>query len=151
FYEETRGNAGPTIALPTYEHQVRIAEFDTALAQARAERSAAEANTEANFALWKEALPEAKRPVLGKSMDLHLPLQGDLFAAEPEGAATATYPDGQEPQWTAGLLGTALALDDTLESHLNLGDALSFERDRPFTIALWLRPDAQGAVFSKMD
>lgn len=36
------------------------------------------------------------------------------------------------------------------ESAPDLGTAVSFERDRPFTVSLWLKPESHGAVYSRM-
>jgi hypothetical protein len=150
FYEETRGNTGPLVRLPTFENQARLTEFDAGIAKARATLQAAEANTESNFTAWKQALPAAGRPTVGRTLQLHVPLRGDLVALEPAAGVTAQYPAGT-PVWAEGLLGPALVLDGTPDSHVDLGTPLAFELDKPFTISVWVKPETHGALFSKMD
>ncbi|MEC8513211.1 MAG: DUF1553 domain-containing protein [Planctomycetota bacterium] len=58
-------------------------------------------------------------------------------------------------QQAAALEAPALALDaatlnGTREAAPDLGTAISFERDRPFTVSLWLKPESHGAVYARM-
>ncbi|MEM9381232.1 MAG: DUF1553 domain-containing protein [Planctomycetota bacterium] len=51
---------------------------------------------------------------------------------------------------TFGGANERIDLDGTDEGHVDLGRAVAFESDRPFTVSLWVRPDSRGAVYSRM-
>ena len=142
FYEETRGNAGPLVMLPTEENTARIAEFEGRIATAERDLEKAKTTAEMGFEFWAEALPATLEP-LGFAPVFSLPLAGDL------GAAVYPGPDG--PVWSDGLLGKALELNGTAEAHVDLGQAVEFRADAPFSVSAWIRPQGAGAVFSKMD
>ena len=147
FYEETRGNTGPVEVVKSFENQLRISQFDESIAQAEALLSVALADTEANFAKWLEDFPGQPEPVLGRTLDLHLPLNGSLEGLEE--LAITTREGGA--MWTEGLLGSSLLLDGNPDSALTLTNSpVSFEHDRAFAIAAWVKPEREGALFSKM-
>src|SRR5690606_30205144 len=59
FYEETRGNAGPIVSLPSIEQQKRLGEFDAQITLARQQLETARAGTEESFAQWKTEVAAA--------------------------------------------------------------------------------------------
>jgi hypothetical protein len=148
FYEETRGNTGPVEVVNSFENQVRIAQYDASIAKAESLLTAAQADTEANFTAWLAKFPGLSEPVLGRTLELHLPLDGSLEGFED--LAITTRDDGA--MWTEGLLGQSLLLDGNPDSALAINDGpVAFEHDQAFTVAAWVKPDGEGALFSKMD
>ena len=149
FYEETRGNVGPQVSLPTYEQQVRIAELGAAIGEAEAAAQRAQATLQERLDAYIGQLRGESEPYSGRMLALHVPLKGDLTVARGDGKAT--YGNEVGPTWSDGLLGPALELDGTPESHVNLENAFSFQADEPFTVAAWARVDGEGVIFGKMD
>lgn len=141
FYEETRGNTGPQVYLPSFEQQRKLNEFDGAVNLARQALEGERARLGGDYDAWLGALRALAPAGEALSPAYAAPLRGAL----PAQAQSAT------PAWAAGLLGQALALNGTPEATAKLGDAVAFEREKPFSISLWARPDAEGALFSKMD
>jgi hypothetical protein len=150
FYEETRGNAGPLVSLPTYDQQLKIGEFENKLAAVRTALATAQADTESGFQTWKAALAADSPPTLGKTMLVQAPLQGDLNVNLHEGTASAT-PGTTPPRFAEGILGQGVEFDGTGETYLDLGQPVRFEQDQKFSVSLWMRPDGPGAPFSKTD
>ncbi len=151
FYEETRGNSGPQIAVPNEENKVKLAEFDARIAEAEAALSAAVAAAPDNsYAAW-EARLRNDAPAFDTPAQLHLPLAGDLNRADANSSLPALYKNDTGPVWQPGLLGDALRLDGTPDAFLFLGQSATFDRDQPFTVSAWVRPEGPGAIFSKMD
>lgn len=142
FYEETRGNTGPAVAVPSFENQVAMAAFDERIAALQSELDIASSETDANFAEWLETAPQADPPVLGRTLDLHLPLLGRLD----EGM---TAPESGM-SWRLGLLGPSLHLEGAPGAHPQVDAPLPFANPRGFTVSVWVRPEAAGAIFSKM-
>lgn len=141
FYEETRGNTGPQVYLPTFEQQQKLAELDATvkLMQDQVDTARAEAGTD--FDAWLNALRSTSPDPSIAAPVYVAPLNGSL----PEGALSTT------PAWGNGLFGQALILNGTHESAVNLGQEVQFKSDQPFTVSLWARPDQDGALFSKSD
>jgi hypothetical protein len=156
FYSETRGNTGPTVQVIRPDEQRRIDEFDAAIAKAEQAVAAAHSGDDAQFATWIKTIrdkPPAKPlPVAS----IVLALDGDLRVASSkemqheDKVPLATYP-GDKPRWGDGLLGKALELSGKAKSNVDLGEAVQLNRDGAFSLACWVRPDAAGALWSKMD
>ncbi|MBI2424239.1 MAG: DUF1553 domain-containing protein [Candidatus Hydrogenedentes bacterium] len=152
FYEETRGNAGPIVTIATPETTARLAEFDEALKDARRSLRKQRAELDKQLMVWEDPAPAPPAP----DSDLRLPLRGHLRASATAGYAAqiqspVRYAAATGPVFQEGLTGPALHLDGTAESHADLGPAIDFEKDRPFTISFWVRPETSGAIFSRMD
>lgn len=148
FYNETRGNVGPTVTLPTEENTRKIAEFDKRITEATHALEQAKQASAAGFDTWRQGLanPLPAAPPVGT---VELPLRGNLFLIG--SAAVPGYPAASGPVWNEGLFGPALELDGTPESHVNLGNAAVFAADKPYSISVWVRPEAPGAIYSRMD
>ncbi len=141
FYEETRGNAGPQVQLPSFEQQRKLNELDGAVNMARQALDGERARIGANYDVWLGALRTAAPAGDALAPRFEAGFRGELPAPAQSAA----------PTWTSGLLGQAFALNGTPEATASLGDAVTFDREKPFSISLWARPDADGALFSKMD
>ncbi len=138
FYQETRGNAGPSVSLPTYENQLRLAEFDQTIDVVKAEVDALNDARPFAYMAWRGRLRDRRENSL-----------------EPEAAFTYALDDPSkvaEPLITTeGLTGPAVQFDGSPEAQLELGQSVALDRAEPFTISVWVRPQGAGAVFSRMD
>ncbi len=141
FYEETRGNTGPQVQLPSFEQQRKLNEFDAAVNLARVALDAERARIGADYDAWLGGLRAAAPAGDTLKPGFEARLRGEL----PESAQSAA------PAWTSGLLGQALAFNGTPEATVSLGDAVAFDREKPFSISFWAKPESEGALFSKMD
>lgn len=148
FYEETRGNVGPMVKLPSEENTQELAKFDTRIAEAEKALEAEKQASANGFEAWAQGLaaPQAAVPLAGA---LEVPLKGNLFLAG--SAVVPGFPAAGGPVWREGLFGPALELDATPAMHVNLGEAYTFAADKPFSVSVWVRPEAPGAILSRMD
>jgi hypothetical protein len=149
FYEEQRGNTGPVVQLPTHDNQQKLAKFDADIAEAKAEVTAAETEVETGFEPWQEKYRSAPAAGVLPLPVLDAPLSGHLQVSAAS-KATLSYPAGA-PVWAEGLAGPALSLSGAAESHVDLGQAVTFELQQPYSVVAWVKPDGAGALFSKMD
>ena len=159
FYEETRGNTGPQVYLPSFAQQKRLAEFDAALNRTRTALEAERAAQGGDYDAWLATLRSKTQPEGAPEPTFEAGLRGTLAEA-PDTTESVTSTLSTEstestpprtPNWTTGPLGPALALDGTANTTLDLGQTVAFHRDRPFSVALWVRPESDGALFSKVD
>lgn len=92
-------------------------------------------------------------------------LDVEIAALEQDVEASRTRVEARHAAWLAdvpepaGLPLAALefrggedgvSLDGTKETAPDLGTAVGFERDRPFTVSLWVRPESHGAIYARM-
>lgn len=141
FYEETRGNMGPQVYLPSFEQQKKLAELDQTVKLMQDQVNATRASVGDNYDTWLSGLRQSSSATTSMAPVYQAALHGTL----PEGATSAAA------NWTGGLLGQALALSGAADATADLGQAVHFERDKPFTVTLWSRPEQDGALFSKSD
>ncbi|MBA4018424.1 MAG: hypothetical protein C0483_14755 [Pirellula sp.] len=138
----------PNIELPSPEQDRRLAEI-------RAERTECEMNLKklrpaltAALNKWEptalQGLPEL--PTAGT--EFYFPLNGDGIDAGPQKLKTNI--SGTLAS-TAGVRGEAVAFDGT--QYVECADGPKIERDRPFSLSLWIRPGnaPSGCVISRMD
>lgn len=146
FYEETRGNTGPQVHLPSFEQQRKMNELDGAVNLAQRALEDERAREGGNFDAWLATVHAASGAVAPAPV-YEAVLNGALPEAGPAGAPVA----GAGLAWTGGLFGQALALDGSANTTVALGDAVRPEIGKPFSIALWAKPEAAGALVSRMD
>jgi len=151
FYEEQRGNSGPMINLPKYEHQLELARMDKERKDAETKLQEEEAASGVpDFAAWRERVTAASSAEIAAKPALRVPLRGRLTAYADrerlEGESAA------EPVWGAGLLGSSLVLSGAPEASVSLGTAYTFDAAKPFSISAWVKPaGVAGALISRMD
>lgn len=135
FYEETRGNVGPIVSFPTKKDERRIERFDKRMDAARAEVKLALDRAGSDFDDWRVqfAAKEIESPADG--VVLHVP----LTQPTPNAAATEA------------LVGNGAYFSGEDGAQVDLGQAVTFERDKPFSVSLWVKPESPGAIYSKMD
>ena len=151
FYQETRGNTGPMVRVMQPEQEKQLAELDAAVAKAERATQAIAGASEAEFAAWRKQL-QAK-PATDPQPSLQMPLDGDLVikTSQPRPGNGPAATTTAKTRFAAGIAGQSLELAGTPQSHVSLGSALAFERDVPFTLTCWVRPEGEGALWSKMD
>ena len=138
FYEETRGNAGPIVSLPSFESQVKVAEFDRSIASFQESIDQLKAALPFEFEAWRARLKEQSSSGQVPEAALTVDLRDD--SDTPEGISAFD-----------GLNGTALQFDGSPEAFIDVEASAAFERDRPYSVSMWVRRDGSGALFSKMD
>ncbi|HEY2148908.1 MAG TPA: DUF1549 domain-containing protein, partial [Pirellulales bacterium] len=156
FYSETRGNTGPTVQVIQPNQRRRMDEFDAAIAEREQAVAAVHSRDDLQFAKWMETIrdkaPAKPLPVanVGLSLDGDLRIAGNKERPREDKAPLASY-QGDKPRWGDGLAGKVLELSGKAKSGVDLGEAVQVKRDGAFSLACWVRPEAAGALWSKMD
>ncbi len=128
------GNAAPFLQLPTPDQEARASDF---AAKIKAAESAinAQSVTDALNA-WKAALAGKPAPVNHDGLAAHYQMDGSLADS------SGHYLDGRtlkgDPGFTDGQIAKAVSFD--AQTLITLGNAGAFERDQPFSAAMWVRP-----------
>jgi hypothetical protein len=135
WYNETRGNVGPMVSLPTKEQTKELERFDSDVAEARStlKDKKTELTEQFDRGLDNVSNVNLQQPTI------HLPLSGDYESIN----STNT--------WTDTTLGKALTFDGTADSSLSLDSEHEIDGSAPFTVSAWVYPEGPGAVVSKMD
>ena len=149
-----KGNAAPTIQVTTEEQQAKLKEFEVASRSAKSQLEAAEAALVKEQAAWENRLRQSSIPVApATGLALHLPLDGELGGtmADRSISIAGDSPDWK-PQWVQSLSGKALFLEAKAKSTLRIKEAVSLDRDQPFSLGAWVKPgnSSAGALVSKM-
>ncbi|MEZ6097020.1 MAG: DUF1549 domain-containing protein [Pirellulaceae bacterium] len=133
-YIETRGNAGPTLRLPTPAQNAKLAELAeqiAALDKHIAEMTAA-TNVDNVIASARERLSKSALPK---------PIYSFQFPQSETGSPVSPT-------------GFAKSLDGSPDANPNLSQIdfdFAFDRNQPFAWTAWVHGDARGAIFAKMD
>jgi mono/diheme cytochrome c family protein len=128
------GNARPFLALPTGAQQARQTELTKAIAEH--ETALSDKNIAPLQQAWEARLlgQLASAPV--KGLLAHYDFDGSLSDS------SGRYRHGRtakgDPTFGNGIVSRAVSLDNQTE--LRFGNVGDFERDKPFTLAVWLRP-----------
>ena len=137
----------PSLSLPSAEQEARLAALHDELTQCEAQ--------------WKKQRPalaagqKAFEPTILASLAEH-PTSGEQFHFAFDGAVKDVGPHqlpanlSGQTSFTSGVHGQAAAFDGTQYAEFTGGP--SFERDRPFTLSVWIRPGGapSGCVVSQM-
>ncbi|MSQ97547.1 MAG: DUF1553 domain-containing protein [Gemmataceae bacterium] len=153
FYSEARGNTGPIVRVMPADQERRVVELDAAIAKAERESASQQAP---EFAAWAKSLRDKSSPLPAPATILGLSMRGDLRITQgknphPVGQPLLVKYEGGAPRWGSGLAGQALELAGEPASHVTLGEAVHLDRDSKFSLACWVHPDGEGALWSKMD
>jgi mono/diheme cytochrome c family protein len=127
------GNAAPVMPLPTPGQQARLDALDAAIDEAEALLD--DEIVEPLEVAWAKAYAQRIPPLPPAGLIAHYELDGsfsDLSGGFHHGRTIAG-----EPTFDAGRIGRAASFDGDTE--VSFGDAATFERDRPFSMALWLK------------
>jgi hypothetical protein len=148
-YTEVRGNVAPLIRVASPEQTRRLAEYDSKIKSLEAQFARELDELAPLRKRWIEHLAEAVESVeptaavgidLRDNADARVAVLGKTVTKASASAA---------PEWREGLFGQAVFFSgkDPLEyPQVDFPPA-----DRPFSWAVWLKPEKDGAVLSKMD
>jgi Protein of unknown function (DUF1553)/Protein of unknown function (DUF1549)/Concanavalin A-like lectin/glucanases superfamily/Planctomycete cytochrome C len=141
------GNAVPFLLLSTPAEQAQLDDLDAQIAAreaALAESVVAPAQRE-----WEKTVAEKAGPVETEGLVAHYELDGSLSDI------SGRYQHGRtiagDPTFETGQIGKALSLDGDTE--VSFGNVGAFDRDKPFSLAVWLRGGGKQpiSVFQKLD
>ena len=127
------GNAKPILRLPTPEQERQEAELKAALKGRESALESKEVVEE--IAAWRANLVSKPAPIPRDDLTAHYDFDGSLADS------SGRYQHGRtlkgDPAFAAGRVSGSVSLDG--QTLMTLGSAGSFERDKPFTLAFWLR------------
>ncbi len=132
------GNAVPYLALPTEEQKVKQQELNKAI------QDRVDALSDKNVAplqeAWEKTLAGRQAVATTKDLVTHYDLDGGL--ADSSGRYRHGRTVHGDPTFGGGMVNRAVTLDG--QTQLNFGSANQpvgdFDANRPFTIAVWMRP-----------
>lgn len=149
-----KGNTAPTVDVPNYQAQARLATVQQQLRRVEADLAARRLAAESDFQAWTAAATEHARlqqpPPSGLLVHVGFDEgQGDVASDSVDATRQGMLVGA--PQWTTGKIGGALRCD--AERFVKLGDLASFERTDAFSYGGWLKPAAtgSGAVIARMN
>jgi hypothetical protein len=135
WYNETRGNVGPMISLPTPEQERELEKFETDLAVARDALKDKKSTLTKRYENWFDGISSDRL----QEPTFHLPLSGHFEGIKSKNS------------WNDSAIGKAITFDGTADSSLSVDFDKTIDGNTPFTISAWVYPEGAGAVFSKMD
>jgi hypothetical protein len=141
------GNAVPILPLPSPEQEAKLAELEAAIEPR--ELALADEVVGPLQAAWEKGLGASARAVDRDGITAHYELDGsfsDISGRYQHGRTVAG-----EPTFDAGQVGRAASFDG--EAEVSFGTVGAFERDEPFSVAVWLRGRGNQpmAVFQKIE
>ncbi len=131
-YNETRGNVGPILKVPTAEQVAAMAEIDRKVAALKEHPGPEPGQANADIEAWKAELA---------AKAIQWPEPVFCFEAAGQGFPTESGPAGN----SISLPGVDNAIPPFEPA------PLKFERDIPFSWSAWIHGDARGAIFGQMD
>jgi hypothetical protein len=151
-YTEQRGNMPPLVSVPTAADRGRLKQLNTAITAAEKAVREKSASIAAAQEKWeREQVTKPATAAVGGLL-VKFPLDGRLDIVSGEGAKN--FGRGKitgRPNWTDGPFGKVLALEGKGDSFVDAGDAVRLERTGKFSFGGWVKPQADGAILSKMD
>ena len=147
------GNDGPQVTAPTPKQQLELEQLQAAARAARQRWQGLQSELTAAQAAWEKTLTaEAATDFPARNLVARFSLDGDLELSALTGVDDDKRDLSPSPSTAAfgkGLFGQAGAFDG--ERYLDGGPVGGFQYDSPFTISLWVRPEAgEGGVISRM-
>jgi hypothetical protein len=131
----TRGNAVPMLPLPTEEQKAKQQELTKAIADLN--YALTDKNIEPLQTEWEKDLLGKLAVAPVRDLLAHYDFDGSL------GDSSGRYRQGRtykgDPTFGSGMVSRAVSLDSQTE--LRFGNVGDFERDKPFSFAVWLRPN----------
>ncbi|MBI1762230.1 MAG: DUF1553 domain-containing protein [Acidobacteria bacterium] len=141
------GNARPFLPLPTDAQKARQEELTKAIADH--EFALSDKNVAPLQVAWEQGLLGKLAVVPVNGLIAHYDFDGSLSDS------SGRYQNGRtakgDPTFSGGIVSRAVNLDNQTE--LRFGNVGAFERDKPFTLAVWLKPGigkANTFVFQKI-
>lgn len=144
---ETRGNVAPKIMVPNIEQEAELAQRAKQIASLREMRSALRSHATGEEMLGQlQAL--AGDDALDSDVHLTLTTDGEGIEAPAGGMMQTGALNGQPVEFATGLPGSVARF---IRGGLGCGDVWAPEREAGFTCSLWVRPESDGALVSRMD
>jgi hypothetical protein len=148
----SRGNAVPTLPLPSPEQAARQAKLRDDVAAAEAKVTKIEADIAAAQPLWEKEV--ASKPAVEPPAPLlRFTLDETLAGRDARGVEVAAkLQTTNAPSFVDGKIGKALALDGSETNFVSTSAVASFERTNSFSYGCWINQSgATGALLAKMD
>jgi hypothetical protein len=134
-----RGNAEPMIRVSTIGQEVELDNCDCALRDKRDDFPEAEAKR--SQAAWEAERIESPIAEVKEGIEAHFRFDDDLN--DSSGAYHRARKHAGDSSFGAGMIGRAASLQP--DDHFSLGKIARFEKDRPFGLAVWIRPTSDKA------
>ncbi len=131
-YNETRGNVGPVIKLPTVEQQTALDQLDEKMARTKQLLESAPDQSARLVETWQQQL---------NAELIELPSARFQWVAIPEKLPTGICPVGRSSTFPG--VADAVAPSDDAQ--------LQFSVEDPFSWTVWVHGNARGSIFGKMD
>jgi len=147
------GNDGPQVLAPTAEQQDELDQLEAAAKTALVRWESMQGKIDAAQKSWEARLTsDAATDFPSRGLIAHFPLDNELELTALAGVDDKKRnlePKPTTPAFAAGLWDEAGAFDG--ERYLDGGPVAGFQYDEPFTVSLWIRPEAaNGGVISRM-
>ncbi len=146
-YTEKRGNAGPTVSVPTPEFKKRKSELETKLAS---QQVLQEQQREEILSLKKkkeEAITKSLTPDVSGEV---LTLFNRSLPIKPETLSDTLGSLQEADRIKDSLVGNAVELTGN-NDHIDLGSVFDFDATKNFSVSAWIKPTKFGAIVSRMD
>ena len=147
-YTEKRGNAGPTVSVPTPEFEERIRMMETKLASQQVSQKlkreeALRLRKKEELTVDEIATPDVAGEVLA--------FLNRSFQDKPESIGKTRNELRDADRIKSSLVGQAVQLAGKKDQHLDLGSAFDFDATKNFSVSAWIKPKQFGAIISRMD
>ncbi|HLN31122.1 MAG TPA: DUF1553 domain-containing protein [Gemmataceae bacterium] len=151
-YTEQRGNVPPLVAYASSGERERLKRFDAEIAEADKSVRAQEAALPEQQRRWEQEQQTKPPPPEPGKPTLRISLNGTLaMEAVDRNSIEAVYRGKQKPTFEDSPLGKALRLDGHENSFVDAGQNFQWERSEPVSCSVWVKPQGEGAIYSKMD
>jgi hypothetical protein len=149
-YSETVGNVAPLLQVPDANQQLKLAELRNRVQKAEQVLAKEMDNVHSHRVAWTQQVQQ-EAPVDEPAADFVASLAGscDAQLTRSDQLLTPALAHGERmPTQTAEFFGPAIEF--TGSERLTYPDSFQFERNSPYSIAVWVKPTAMGAVVSQM-
>jgi hypothetical protein len=135
-----RGNAKPSLQLPSEQQKTRLAELDQEI-KAREERLP-ESKINALVEEWSRPLLGTAAPQAREGLTAHYEFDGNF--SDISGKYQHGHVVRGDPTFGTGAVGRGVGFDG--DSQVSLGNVGDYDQGQPFTIAFWMRPSSNQPI-----
>jgi len=147
-YTEQRGNAGPTVSVPTQEYEEQLEQLrqkldskTTLLNQVR----------EKGTRLWSEGESFVDEIVTPDVRGEQFAFLSRSLNDKPDRLNEIRKRLVKADRILENMVGQSVRLASEKEQHVDLGDAFDFDASKNWTVSAWVKPNKYGAIISRMD
>jgi hypothetical protein len=152
-YTETRGNVPPLVRLPTPEIEARLTHLADQITAGQTRLESLEQEAEQGFDGWLSQPDEVQASAPSCSIALAGSPTARVATTNDQGTTShrEVPPAAGEPgpTWTESWFGTTAQFAG--HEVLSYQGLMEIDRERPFSVAAWVRRTGEGAIVSKMD